>query len=156
MKILVISDTHKNTTMLRKALDTHPEIEHVFHLGDLTDDVEQVKGDYPDKTFCCVCGNNDFGSQHAPTGLCKLNGRTIYYTHGHLQRVHSNLSGLLAEAKRYGADIALFGHTHVAFSQEIDGVHLFNPGSASRPREGEKSYGIIELGDEILFVFKSL
>lgn len=156
MKILVISDTHKNMTMLRKAIDNHPDIEHVFHLGDLTDDIEGVKGEYPEKTFHCVCGNNDFGSQYAPTGIEVLNGRTIYYTHGHLQRVHSNLSGLLVEAKRHNADIALFGHTHIAFAKQIDGVHLFNPGSASRPRDGEKSYGIIELGEEFLFVFKSL
>lgn len=156
MKILVISDTHKNTQMFRKALDAHPEIEHVFHLGDVTDDIEAVKDDYPEKVFHCVCGNNDFGSQYAPTGIEVLNGRTIYYTHGHLQRVHSNLWGLLAEAKRYNTDIALFGHTHIAFAQEVDGVHLFNPGSVSRPRDGKKSYGIIELGDEILFVFKSL
>jgi len=156
MKILVISDTHKNLTALRNALDAHPEIEHVFHLGDLSSDVEQIMNDYHGKKFHCVRGNNDFDSRYAPAGIEILNGRTIYYTHGHLQRVHSNLSGLLMEAKRYSADIVLFGHTHIAFAQEIDGVHLFNPGSASRPREGEKSYGIIELGDEMLFVFKSL
>ena len=142
--------------MLRKALDSHPEIKHIFHLGDLVSDVDSVKVDYPDKVFYCVCGNNDFGSDYAPTGLCKLNGRTIYYTHGHLQRVHTNLFMLLAQAKQYGADIVLFGHTHIALVQEIDGVHFFNPGSASRPRAGEKSYGIIELSDELLFVFKSL
>ena len=156
MKILVISDTHKNTQMLRKALDNHPEIEHIFHLGDLDSDVDAVRADYPNKVFHCVCGNNDFGSSYAPTGLCRLNGRTIYYTHGHLQRVHSNLSSLLVEARQYNADIVLFGHTHIAFAKELDGIHFFNPGSASRPRAGEKSYGIIELGDELLFVLKSL
>lgn len=156
MKILVISDTHRNIAMLRRAIDNHADIEHIFHLGDLDSDVEQVKGDYPEKTFYCVCGNNDFGSQYAPRGIQIINGRTIYYTHGHLQRVHSNLSALVVEAKRCNADIVLFGHTHIASAQEIDGVHFFNPGSASRPRKGERSYGVIEVGDELLFVFKSL
>ena len=58
MKILVISDTHKNMTMLRKAIDNHPDIEHVFHLGDLTDDIEGVKGEYPEKTFHCHSSRN--------------------------------------------------------------------------------------------------
>lgn len=156
MKILVISDTHRNTAMLRKALDNHPEIEHIFHLGDLNSDVEQVKAGYPNKKFYCVCGNNDFISEYAETGIQVLNGRTIYYTHGHLQRVHSNFSALVAEAKQYKADIALFGHTHVALVEEFDGVYIFNPGSASKPRQGEKGYGIIELGEELFFEFKTL
>ncbi len=156
MKILVISDTHRDTERLRKALDNHPDINHVFHLGDLVADVEKIRHDYPQKEFYCVRGNNDFGSDCQLTGLQKINGRTIYYTHGHSQRVHSNLSGLIKEAQQYNADIVLFGHTHVAFSQEIDGVHFFNPGSASRPRDDKRSYGIIELGDELLFVFGTL
>ena len=156
MKILVISDTHRNTDMFRKALDNHPEIEHIFHLGDLNSDVEQVRNSYPNKKFYCVCGNNDFISEYAQTGIQVLGGRTIYYTHGHLQRVHSNLSTLVSQAKQYNADIVLFGHTHVALAEQIDGVHIFNPGSASRPRQGEKSYGIIELGEELFFEMKTL
>ncbi len=156
MKILVISDTHKNTAMLRKALDENPDIEVVFHLGDLVSDVEEVKGDYPDKTFYCVRGNNDIFSDYPLYGLQIINGRTIYYTHGHLQRVHDHPYNLIAEAKQCGADIALFGHTHIPCAVEADGLFLFNPGSASRPRMGGKGYGIIELGDELLLVSKSL
>ena len=152
MKILVISDTHRDVSSLRNALDSNPDIRHVFHLGDLVADVEAVMGDYPDRELHCVRGNNDFNPAYPLTGIEKLNGRTIYYTHGHSQRVHSNLSGLLKEAQQYGADIVLFGHTHVALAQEVDGIYFFNPGSTSRPRVGERSYGIIELSDELLFV----
>ena len=150
MKILVISDTHKNTDMLRRALDNHPDIEHVFHLGDLTSDVDAVRADYPERTFYCVSGNNDSDALYPLTGLCELNGRTIYYTHGHRQRVHDHPYRLIAEARQSGADIALFGHTHIPCALESDGLLVFNPGSASRPRMGNRGYGIIELGDEIL------
>ena len=34
-----------------------------------------------------------------------------------------------------GADVAVFGHTHVAIEQIIDGVLIVNPGSISRPRD---------------------
>lgn len=156
MKILVISDTHGDVKMLRKALDENPDIMHAFHLGDLTADVDAVRADYPERTFYCVCGNNDFGSQYPPTGLCKLNGRTIYYTHGHLQRVHAHFYGLIAEARQYGADIVLFGHTHIPYATETDGIYLFNPGSASRPRMGNKGYGVIVLSDDCLFVHQTL
>ena len=53
-----------------------------------------------------------------------------------------------------GADIALFGHTHLVH-EEYDpesGIYLFNPGSIGEPREGKTSYGILSLaGENVLF-----
>ena len=46
-------------------------------------------------------------------------------------------------AKEKGADIALYGHTHVAHDEEVDGIRLFNPGSLGY----EKSFGVIEIRD---------
>ena len=64
------------------------------------------------------------------------------------------LEALLAAARRAGADIALFGHTHLVH-EEYDpesGIYLFNPGSIGEPREGKPSYGILSLaGENVLF-----
>ena len=157
MKILVISDTHKNVDNLIKAVEENPEIGIVFHLGDHDFDLEEVKKLYPEKTYYTVCGNNDFGSVSAPSGVQRIAGRTVFYTHGHLFSVHAGTDKLVKEAVKNRADIALFGHTHIPFAKCIEGVHLFNPGSASKPLGGsEKSYGIIEVGPELFFVHKKL
>ena len=78
--------------------------------------------------------------------------------------VKGTLSALAAAARERGADIALFGHTHLRLERylppERDGerpLWLFNPGSISRPREGRPSYGIIDIlrDDERLDVLLS-
>lgn len=48
------------------------------------------------------------------------------------------------------ADIIIFGHSHEPFNEIIDGVLMFNPGSAAGEGfEGISSCGIIELGEKI-------
>ena len=57
----------------------------------------------------------------------------LYMTHGHREHVKQGAGGLVAEARRYGAQIALYGHTHVIdCRQEEDGLWVLNPGAASR------------------------
>ena len=48
-------------------------------------------------------------------------------------------------ARKNGADILLYGHTHIAFTDYDDGLYIMNPGSCGRPREGLPSYGIIDI-----------
>ena len=40
MRILVISDSHRNTRVIDKILSSQPEAKHVFFLGDCTADIE--------------------------------------------------------------------------------------------------------------------
>ena len=35
-----------------------------------------------------------------------------------------------------GADVLIFGHTHVPYHKELDGKHLVNSGSAGKPKHG--------------------
>ena len=39
------------------------------------------------------------------------------------------------------ADIILFGHTHVPFHRDVDGVHFVNTGSVGRPKDGDARAG---------------
>ena len=67
-------------------------------------------------------------------------------THGHNERVKSGIGGLLAEARRYGAKAALYGHTHIAdCQQDSDGLWVLNPGSCGY---GGGSAGIMEIEDQ--------
>ncbi len=52
---------------------------------------------------------------------------------------------MLLAARENNAQIAVFGHTHVAHCVYEQGVYLLNPGSASSPRAGRASYGIVDI-----------
>ncbi len=52
-------------------------------------------------------------------------------------------------AKLADADVLLMGHTHVPMHEEVDGVHVANPGSVGQPRDGDPraAYGILEVSN---------
>ena len=62
----------------------------------------------------------------------------IFACHGHRYSVKSTLTRLAARAKELGCNIALYGHTHSARADEIDGVTLINCGCGTR--YGARSY----------------
>lgn len=47
-------------------------------------------------------------------------------------------AGAKADAQ---ADVIVFGHTHVPFHREVDGVHFVNTGSVGRPKDGDPRAG---------------
>ena len=49
-----------------------------------------------------------------------------------------------------------FGHTHVAYLDQVDGITLLNPGSLSHARDGRPcSYAILDIDEnEIRVEFK--
>ena len=92
-----------------------------------------------------VAGNCDTGYQDPTEGLVPFAGVLFFYTHGHRYQVKWTFSELLETANARGADVALFGHTHVRELQRGVGTAatVFNPGSL---RDGG-SYGVIEVTD---------
>lgn len=148
MKILVISDSHRRASSIFDAVEAHPEIDHIIFLGDGVDDFEEVGFVYPNKNYYAVCGNCDFTSTLPTSKIIKLNGKVIYACHGHLHRVKDGYESAISAAKSVGADILLFGHTHIPLSTYYDGVHILNPGSIGKPRNSKSSYGIIEITDK--------
>ena len=48
------------------------------------------------------------------------------------------------------ADVIVFGHTHVPYHREVNGVHFVNTGSVGRPKDGDPraGYCILELTGE--------
>lgn len=95
-----------------------------------------------------VRGNCDFTTllDHAPPPeerLLTLGGITVLMLHGHRHAVKSGIGGAASEAARRGADLLLFGHTHIKTEQRIPAgdmlggiittkpLVIFNPGSAA-------------------------
>lgn len=138
MKILVFSDSHRSLSGMYAAIDLH-QPHQVVHLGDLMCDAEEVAEHYPQLPFCLVPGNCDGWSIAVPVKKqITLGGRSILLSHGHRWGVKSGYGAAIADARAAGADILLFGHTHVPCCEQLeDGLWMMNPG-ASR-----SSYGLV-------------
>lgn len=48
-----------------------------------------------------------------------------------------------ADAKR--GDVIAFGHTHLPWTREVDGIHFVNTGSVGRPKDGDWRAGYVVL-----------
>jgi len=148
-KVLVISDTHGRTDNLDKILPLVQPIDQLIHLGDVgrdADYIEVVAG-----CACCfVAGNNDFYSELPRERLIKLNGVPVFLTHGHYHYVNSRKDYVRSAALQRGAKIALFGHTHVPYMEEEDGILVANPGSLSLPRQEDHcpTYMLLYINEE--------
>ena len=146
MRIVVISDSHKNTRVIDKILDSQPDAKAVFFLGDNITDIEDFEFMYPDKRFFAVAGNCDYFSTASSVELVTVSGVKILYTHGHTLGVKYGLERLKEVAKQRECQIALYGHTHVSQILYEDGLHIVNPGSCSEPRDGiVRTYAVIDI-----------
>ena len=92
-----------------------------------------------------VAGNCDYGALEPTDGLAAFDGVVIFYTHGHMYGVKYDLDTLADAASARGAEVALFGHTHIPHAETRSGVFLFNPGSCGRCYTGPDTYGILTL-----------
>ncbi len=154
MKILVFSDSHGDISHMSDIIARNrSDTDLIIHLGDRKSDIDEVMRDYPHIACLSVVGNCDgisFLSLSAPLEhTLTLEGHKIYITHGHHKDVKSGIYGLMREAKAKKYDIVLYGHSHVAKNETVDGITYFNPGSISFPRGGAlSSYGLINLTSE--------
>ena len=139
MRVLVLSDAHGMTRPVYDAIEAHPEARDIIYLGDGLRQLDDLEFIYPDRRFLFVRGNNDFGYDTPLDQLVEIGGVRIFAVHGHVEGVSGGIGPLVQKAKRFGAKVALFGHTHVAFTGYQDGITLLNPGSIARPRDGRAS-----------------
>lgn len=142
MRIFVTSDTHRDEYALRTAILRQPKAEVVIHLGDGEEEASLMKANFPEKMFLQVRGNCDWGSTLPTIGEITLEGKKIFYTHGHAYNVKYGLYQIVCAARERKADILLFGHTHQPLTDYEDGLYLMNPGSLHGT---EGSYGIVDL-----------
>ena len=148
MRILVLSDSHRNTRVIDKILSAQPDAEHVFFLGDNISDIENFEYLYSDKKFHSLSGNCDFASMAPSVGVEIIDKIKILYAHGHTFSVKGGIGNILKTAKQNECKILLFGHTHVALTLYEDGVYIVNPGSCSQPRDGAPSYAVIDVTEK--------
>ena len=149
MKILIVSDTHRSHGAYNWMIQKEGPADMLIHLGD-------VEGGeyYIEETAGCpvhmIAGNNDYFTPLRPEEEFYIGNKKIFITHGHTYYVSTGNKRILAEAKRRGADIVMFGHIHRPVQEEVDGVLLLNPGSIAFPRQEDRkgTYMVMEIDGE--------
>lgn len=142
MRILAISDSHGNNRPIYKAVDMlRPDA--VLFAGDGAAAAEEAAGQLG-LPFYIVKGNCDYGA-FEPQMFVKLGSKSFFLAHGHQYHVKYGYDAITATAKNAGVDVAVFGHTHIAYSAYDDGLYLLNPGSCAQPRNGKPSCGYIDI-----------
>ena len=142
LRILVVSDTHRDAAALRRAILSQPAAQAVIHLGDGIDEAEEIKPEFPEKMFLMARGNCDWGCHQPWEGVAEFSGKRIFYTHGYTYNVKYGTYEVKAAARDRKADVLLFGHTHEAFTDYDGGLYVMNPGSLNG---SAGTYGTVDI-----------
>lgn len=148
MKIAVISDTHRIKKYIELSKKYIDDADVLIHLGDDSEDIEELTKDFKGKVYG-VRGNCDYISKYPKEQLLVIGEKKIFITHGHFYGVKNGMMNIVCKGLEVGADIILFGHTHIALIEEYKGIMLMNPGSVSLPRINNRYIGFIELEDGV-------
>ena len=152
MKILLISDTHGSTSLLKNEIlpKYASQVQLAVHLGDYANDLLDLRHSYPNLTMVGVDGAFEVGSR---TERVLVVGddvkRRILLMHGHTVAVKTNLDRISYYALEKQVDACFFGHTHVETRFIKNGIYFMNPGSLTEPRGAARgSFGIVTITPE--------
>lgn len=145
MRILVVSDTHGDIRNLEAVVRKHRDAEVIIHCGDGVDEAEELRLMFPQRMVISVRGNCDFCSQSPNIETITLEDKKLFITHGHIYNVKSSLLNLSFAAREAGADLVLFGHTHIPCNIYDEGLYLINPGSL---RGYKGSYALVDISEK--------
>lgn len=140
MRILVLSDSHGSFHNLRDVLKMHTSAEVVIFLGDGEDDFRYAKSETENRHVIMVKGNCDYYSSLDENITQTIEGKRFFITHGYVENVKFGEDRLIYKGQSLGADIILYGHTHIPVNHVVDSIQIFNPGSL---RDG--NYGFIDI-----------
>lgn len=159
MKILIISDIHGSKYYAEKIkeIEEREKPEQIVLLGDiyyhgprndLTQEYNPMKvagilNDLQDKIIC-VRGNCDAEVDEMISDFkfkdniqTQVNGKNVFYSHGHVYNIEN--------IPNQEIEIMFYGHYHIGFIEEENGIIFANPGSISLPKNNtEHSYIIFE------------
>jgi len=142
MKIGVISDTHG--FLDSKVLQLFTGVSHILHAGDIGADaiVAELATIAP---VTAVLGNTDSSPAFRLNEVVALADRKFLVYH--IVEPRALNENLRLQMSRARPDVVVFGHTHRAFCEIIDGVMFLNPGYAGKPKPGaECSVAILHCG----------
>ena len=162
MKIIVVSDIHGRYERLIELMDMHKDADALIFLGDGLADLTRADAySYPFTVFA-VRGNCDVQlfpwRDDVPVEMTlNFEGFKFLILHGHSRSVKSGLDDALLASKAKGANVLLYGHTHVPQEKylpegtkinnwiSIGPLHILNPGSLGDSSDGKAHFGLIEI-----------
>lgn len=148
MRLVVLSDTHGRPSLIDRVLRSEKDAKEVFFLGDIVSDIEEVMPEFGDRNFHIVKGNCDYFCSYPVFDIKEYPHACVYYTHGHKYFVKSGTEVLCSTARSTGANVVLFGHTHIPSVEYEGGIYLINSGSLALPRELGPSYAVIDITEK--------
>lgn len=148
MKVLIVSDTHRNEDNLIEVLEIEKNPDLLIHCGDVEGSEDEIEHYAGCKTVF-VAGNNDFFSRLPREMEFQVEGMNVWVTHGHNYYVNTNPDYIRKEARIRNIDIVMYGHTHRPVIEKRENLIVINPGSLTYPRqEGRRpTYAVMELID---------
>ena len=151
MKLIVMSDSHGDTETVTAVSALSADA--IFHCGDS----ELQFNDPILRNMHAVRGNCDYDERFPSSLLIDVQGKSVLAVHGHEHDVKQSLLGLYYNALETGADIVLFGHSHLYGAEMKEGILFLNPGSTKLPRGGkEASYAVVEWDETVQVSFKNM
>ena len=130
MRIVVVSDSHNNERIIEKAKEAILDSDVLLFLGDGEEDLEGIKEWYEGEVYA-VSGNCDFTGKNPMERVIELEGVKIFMCHGHKYNVKYGYTNISYRGEEIGADIVLFGHSHIPMIEREKNILLINPGSLS-------------------------
>lgn len=149
MRIGIVSDTHRMERFMNKAIPYLKECDLIIHAGDNFSDSKYIHKMTNVDTIA-VKGNCDFEDVEDEIAF-EVYEKTIFICHGDKYGVKYGTEKIEERAKSIGADIVIFGHTHIPLCIEREEILYLNPGSLSLPRDGSsRRFIILDLDDNLI------
>jgi uncharacterized protein len=146
MKVLIVSDTHRQNRNLFEVIKKVGPLDLLIHLGDTegSEDEIELEANCP---VAMVAGNNDFFSDLDREKEIQIGKYRVLLTHGHFYYVSVGTENIKKEAISRQFDIVMFGHTHRPLLEIDEHIIALNPGSLSYPRQDGRlpTYAIMEI-----------
>jgi uncharacterized protein len=146
MKIGVISDTHGHLDP--KIHELFAGVSHILHAGDIGNDsiIAELQTIAP---VTAVLGNTDSSPNYRLIEVVTGAGRKFIVQH--IVNPRELREEFQLRIARERPDAVVFGHTHKAFCEMINGVLYLNPGYAGKPKfRLERSAAILHCGGQEL------
>jgi putative phosphoesterase len=162
MKLGFISDTHGSYEYVVQTLELLKGSKQICHLGDVL--YHGPRNDLPEtynpkklaellknrKDIVYVRGNCDSDVDETVTGqdisnkskIVEFDNYLFYLVHGYEETEDERIK----EAKKFGCQVVVSGHSHVKVLIERDGIIVLNPGSITIPKDGTRSFAVYENG----------